>query len=399
MKKSLTAVAMSGGVDSSVAAALLRERGIPLVGFSMRLVDRLVGATESYGRCCSPDDFRDAAAVAQRLGFPHYVLNMEEEFERSVLRPFADDYARGRTPSPCIRCNTFVKFGDLLRRARAVGAKRLATGHYAILENDSTTGRTLLRRAADPEKDQSYFLFDLSEEQRRGLDFPLGTMSKEDVRASARRLGLAVAEKPESMDLCFVPPGDDYRVFLRREGLVPSDAPGEIVAMDGAVLGSHAGVSRFTVGQRRGLGIASGRPLYVVAIDAGTNRVQVGDDAALAATGCAVERVRWIPFERPSGRVRVHVKIRSTHPGTPAVVLDAGDGSAEVRFESPQRAVAPGQAAVFYDGDLVLGGGWIRDRSVPAARRRRLPSSPGRGDFDGAAGAESVEGARRGRRW
>jgi tRNA-specific 2-thiouridylase len=359
MKRMTTAVAMSGGVDSSVAAALLAERGGGLVGFSMQLVDRLAGETERYGRCCSPDDFRDARRVADRMGFPHYVIDMEDDFERHVLLPFAEDYARGRTPSPCVRCNTFIKFDALAARARAVGAGRVATGHYAIVEPDPRSGRTLLRRATDPDKDQSYFLFDLSEEQRRSAEFPLGRMSKEEVRERARELGLVTADKPESMDLCFVPRGESYRRFLSSCGLGGDAADGEIVDTDGGVLGTHRGVANFTVGQRKGLGISADRRLYVVAIDEASRRVVVGGDEDLLRERCTLERVRWVPFERPRGEVRATVRIRSTHEGAPASVLDLGEGRAEVRFDEPQRAITPGQAAVAYDGDLVLGGGWI----------------------------------------
>jgi tRNA-specific 2-thiouridylase len=353
---------MSGGVDSSVAACLLAGCGRPLVGFSMQLTDRLAGQTERYGRCCSPDDFRDARSVADRIGIPHYVLDMEDDFHRTVLRPFAEDYAAGRTPSPCVRCNTHVKFGALLGRARAIGAETVATGHYAILEPDPTTGRTLLRRAHDLDKDQSYFLFDLSEKQRRCAEFPLGRFTKEEVRELAREQGLVNAGKRESMDLCFVSRDEDYRDFLERHGLDkhgPGHDAGEIVDSDGNVLGRHDGVAHFTVGQRRGIGLSSDRPFYVLGIDPAARRVVVGRDDELLRDRCVVERTRWIPFERPGGEVRAQVRIRSTHAGAQATVRDLGERRAEIRFDDAQRAIAPGQAAVAYDGDLILGGGWI----------------------------------------
>ena len=359
-----TAVAMSGGVDSSVAAALLGRQQRRLMGFSMQLVDRLAGTEERYGRCCSPDDFRDARSVADRIGFPHYVIDMEDEFRREVLEPFAEEYTAGRTPSPCVRCNTFIKFGALLARARAVGAEIVATGHYAILERDRRSGRILLRRARDREKDQSYFLFDLSEEQRSCAEFPLGAMSKAEVRELAREIGLGNAEKPESMDLCFVSRGESYREFLERPGLTRGAAAGEIVDTEGTVLGRHQGISNFTVGQRRGIGVPSQDKLYVLEVEPASSRVVVGSESELFRDRCIVDGMRWIPFVRPGGSQRAVVRIRSTHEGAMATIRDLGHGRAEVRFDEPQRAIAPGQAAVAYDDDLVLGGGWIAARDA-----------------------------------
>lgn len=359
-KHDTIAVAMSGGVDSSVAAGLLARGGRPVIGFSMKLVGGLLGDTDGYGRCCSPEDFRDARAVADRFGFPHYVLDLEDDFRRHVLQPFADDYREGRTPSPCVRCNTFMKFGTLLARARAVGADRVATGHYAVLERDAASGRTLLRRARDDAKDQSYYLFDLSQAQLARMEFPLGAMTKDEVREAARDLGLGNADKPESQDLCFVAHGQDYKDVLERNRLIPEPTPGDIVDREGAVVGRHDGIEGFTVGQRRGLGMAAGRRLYVVGIEPETRRVRVGDDVDLWTRECVVERVRWIPFDRPSGPLRGAVRIRASHPGAAATIEDRGDGTARIAFDEPQRAIAPGQAAVAYDGDMVLGGGWIR---------------------------------------
>jgi tRNA-specific 2-thiouridylase len=252
-----------------------------------------------------------------------------------------------------------VKFDALWERAAAVGATSVATGHYAILDRDARSGRTHLRAAADPDKDQSYFLFDLEDEQRARAEFPLGRMTKDDVRALARELALGTAEKPESMDLCFVTEGESYRDVLARSGLGPATTAGEIVDAEGHVLAEHAGIEHFTVGQRRGLGLATGEKLYVIGLDAARSRVVVGEEAELYRESCTLERVRWIPFDRPGCPQAASVRIRSTHAGARAVVTDRGDGTATVSFDEPQRAVTPGQAAVFYDGDLVLGGGWI----------------------------------------
>lgn len=372
MSATTVAAAMSGGVDSSVAAALTARSGRRVVGFSMKLVDRLAGATERYGRCCSPEDFGDARRVAEAIGFPHYVLDMEDDFLRHVLAPFADDYAAGRTPSPCVRCNTFLKFGALVDRARAVGAERVVTGHYAVLEPDARTGRVLLRKAADERKDQSYYLFDLSEEQRRRAEFPLGRMRKDAVREAARSLGLSTAEKPESMDLCFVPREGTYREVLAGAGLLAEDRAGSITDASGRVLGRHEGVDAFTVGQRRGLGVPSSRPLYVLEIDAPSRRVVVGEESGLYRERCTAERFRWIPFDRPGGPVRATVRIRANHEGVAATLRDGGDGKVRVEFDEVQRAVTPGQACVAYDGDLVLGGGWI-------GAGETLESGPGAG--------------------
>ena len=344
-------VAMSGGVDSSVAAALLVEQGCEVIGVTMHLA----GASS---RCCSLEDADDARRVAERLGIPFYVANWAERFRAEVIEPFADAYLAGRTPIPCVACNRRFKFHHLLARAEALGADRVATGHYARIARDPDTGERRLLRARDAAKDQSYFLFDLGPAQLPRIEFPLGELEKTEVRARARELGLATAEKPESQEICFVPDGDYAGLVAAvRPGRVPGE--GEIVDGAGRVLGRHPGVQHFTVGQRRGLGLAAGRRLYVTAVDAPRNRVVVGPEEELGAAVAALEGVSWIAGRPPGAALRARVRVRHRHEGAPATVLPGPDGRAEARFDEPVRAVAPGQAAVFYAGDEVLGGGWI----------------------------------------
>ncbi len=345
-------VAMSGGVDSSLAAARVVASGAEAIGITMRL-------SASGSRCCSLEDADDARRVAERLGIRFYVANYAEAFGREVIDAFADAYLAGRTPIPCVACNQRFKFDHLLERAKAFGAERVATGHYARVEHDPATGRARLFRARHREKDQSYFLYSLRPEQLQRALFPVGALSKEEVRREARALGLETAEKPESQEICFVPDGDYAKVVER---LRPEAArlEGEIVDEQGRALGRHRGIHRFTVGQRHGLGIASDRRLYVVRLEPEAQRVVVGDAADLDCRAARVERVGWIAGEAPPGTLRVRVQVRHRHTAVPAAVRATADGGAEIFFDSPVRAVAPGQAAVFYDAETdeeVIGGG------------------------------------------
>jgi len=344
-------VAMSGGVDSSVAAALLVEQGCEVVGVTMHLAG-------DASRCCSLDDADDARRVAERLGIRFYVANYTSQFRSEVMEAFADEYLAGRTPIPCVACNRRFKFRHLVDRARALGARAVATGHYARVELDPSTGRRRLRAAIDHSKDQSYFLFDLDQGQLANLLFPLGGMRKDEVRAHARRLGLATAEKPESQEICFVPDGD-YASVVEKLRPEASTRGGEIVDTSGRVLGRHRGVHRFTVGQRRGLGLSAAHRLFVVGLDAARNRVVVGPTAELLARQATLQRVTFVAGEPPEEPIRVDVRVRHRHEGAAAQVRLTGPSSAVLQFDQPVRAVAPGQAAVFYQGDVVLGGGWI----------------------------------------
>ncbi len=349
-------VAMSGGVDSSVAAALLAEAGHDVIGLSMQLYDQSGGAA-GYGSCCSLDDLHDAGRVARRLNVPHYIVNFEREFQRTVVSNFVDEYIAGRTPIPCAHCNSDLKFATLLDRSMAYGAEMVATGHYARIAIDPANGRHMLLRGADRTKDQSYFLFSLTQDQLARASFPVGTLSKDAVREAARRLGLSVADKPDSQEICFVPDGD-YATFVEKaSGALDGD--GAIVNQSGAVLGRHAGVHRFTVGQRKGLGIAAAEPMYVLQLRPREKTVVVGPRPELERTTLTASGVNWIAGEAPAGLQRITAQIRHRHPPAAATVHAMDGARASVAFDSPVIAVTPGQAVVFYDGDVVLGGGWI----------------------------------------
>ena len=360
---------MSGGVDSSAAAALLKAGGHELVGFTMQLWNQRRGLTVGEdgeplpSRCCSLDDVYDARRVAEELGFPFYVLNLERDFERDVVAPFVQGYLEGETPIPCVACNSRLKFASLDRTALSVGCEKVATGHYARVRFDEAAGRHVLLRGRDARKDQSYFLWELTQGQLSRSLFPLGEMTKEEAREVARSHGLYVAEKRESQEICFVPDGD-YAGFIDRyleaEGREGERPPrGDVVDTGGRVVGGHEGVHRFTVGQRRGIGVSRPLPLYVVRVEPESNRVVVGHDEELLSSEFTAAGVNWVAFEEPAETIRADVRVRYRHREAPATITPLGAGRARVRFDRPQRAVTPGQAAVFYRGEEVTGGGWI----------------------------------------
>jgi tRNA-specific 2-thiouridylase len=356
-KKTRVVVGMSGGVDSSAAAALLLEQGYEVVGITLKLWPQDC-VSRAEDKCCGPQAVMDARAVCDKLGIPFYLVDEAAEFQKTVIQYFAEEYKAGRTPNPCVMCNQNLKFGRLIERAGQLGAERVATGHFARLEPGPGGQRTLLKRGRDLHKDQSYFLFSLRQDQLRRALFPLGERTKSDTREVARQSSLKTADKPESMEICFVP-DKNYGRFLEQAKLAQRHR-GEIVDLQGRLLGHHDGIEFYTVGQRKGLGISSSQPLYVLALEAASNRVIVGDESALGRDEFEVDRCNWIPFENPPETFEATVKIRYHHPGAAATVRCLPGGRAKVSLHEPQRAVTPGQAAVFYQQDLVLGGGWIR---------------------------------------
>jgi len=369
MEMGRIAVAMSGGVDSSTVAAILKEAGFDLVGFSMQLWDQKRSNPQNgefrANRCCSLDDLYDAREVAARLEIPYYVVDFQKEFERTVVRNFVENYRDGLTPSPCVLCNSLMKFRHLLRLAEEVKAVRVATGHYARISRDDAGGRYLLLRARDKNKDQSYFLFELNQAQLSKAMFPLGDLEKEQVREIARRNHLSVAEKAESQEICFVPDGD-YVAFVEchsdqiaERQNSKSFSPGKIVDVEGKNMGSHPGIHCYTVGQRRGLGIAHASPLYVLELRPEDNTVVVGERAQLRKRLCRVTKLNWISISGLTEPLRVRAQIRSRHEAAPATISPMRDGSVEVEFEAAQTAITPGQACVFYQDEVVVGGGWI----------------------------------------
>lgn len=363
------AVAMSGGVDSSAAAALLKEQGHELVGFTMQLWNqrRNINTDENGdplpSRCCSLDDVYDARRVADKLEIPFYVLNLESDFESSVVEPFVQGYLSGETPIPCVACNSRLKFASLDRMAVSLGCEKVATGHYARIEFDAAAGRYRLFRGKNHWKDQSYFLWELTQDQLSRSCFPLGGMLKSEVRDLARGAGLYTAEKPESQEICFVPDGrysefiDRYLEHENRAGEIP--ASGAIVNTAGEAIGTHGGIHRYTIGQRRGLGIAHEKPLYVVQIERAKNQIIVGEADDLDRVEFAAKGVNWVAFDEPAAPVRAEVKIRYRHEPAPATIYALREAGARIVFDNPQRAVTPGQATIFYSGDEVIGGGWI----------------------------------------
>jgi len=364
---------MSGGVDSSVAGYLLREQGYEVVGVTMKVWPQDC-ISRAEDKCCGPQAVADARGVAHSLGIPHYVVDEADQFEQMVINYFASEYQAGRTPNPCVMCNEKLKFGNLWGKAQALGCDYIATGHYAIIEHHAD--RAVLRKGVDPRKDQSYFLFSLRQPQLRRALTPLGKMLKPQIREIAHSLGLKVADKIDSQEICFVP-GNDYKAFLRSHLGESKFHRGKIYDVDGNFVAEHEGIELFTIGQRKGLPGGSARPRYVVDLDPETNRVVVGDVDDLVVDDFEIDRVNWIELDRSNQVADVTVKIRYNHPGTAATLTPVENGRAHIRLHEPQKAVTPGQAAVIYDGDIVLGGGWIcRSATERIHRGERMASVP-----------------------
>jgi len=355
-KRQRVVCGMSGGVDSSATAALLQEQGYEVIGITLKLWPQdCVNRAED--KCCGPQAVTDARSVCDKLDIPYYLIDEAAEFQKHVIQYFADEYKAGRTPNPCVMCNQNLKFGRLIDRAAQLGADFVATGHFARIEKSADGTRHLLKRGRDNRKDQSYFLFSLRQDQLARTIFPLGDKTKSDTREVARHCQLKTADKEESMEICFVP-DNNYGGFLEQAGLAQRHR-GEIVDQRGQLLGHHDGIEFYTIGQRKGLGITTAKPVYVLELDADNNRVVVGDDSALDRDEFIADRCNWHPFDRLTGPIEVTAKIRYNHPGTPATLTPLENGRTKVKLHVPQRAITPGQAAVFYQDDLVVGGGWI----------------------------------------
>jgi tRNA-specific 2-thiouridylase len=352
-------VAMSGGVDSSVAAALLKEQGYEVIGITMQLQpsNRLAGEADRFGGCCGVGAIADAQKVARILGIPHYVVNFRDIFARYVITDFCREYSLGRTPNPCIRCNQYIKFDALLRRAQELGADTVATGHYARIEKKNGRGRYLLKKSTDRHRDQTYFLYTMTQEQLQHSLFPVGGLTKEEVRRIAEKLELPVTDKPGSQEICFIPDNDYARFLEEYTGTVAR--PGPIIDRQGNILGEHRGIVSYTIGQRKGLGIASREPLYVIAIDPQNDTITVCGKNEVYATGLTASNLNWISIEKIDSPMNVKARIRYRHRETEATVTPTSTGEAMVKFSEPQMAITPGQAVVFYDGDIVVGGGLI----------------------------------------
>jgi tRNA-specific 2-thiouridylase len=357
------AVAMSGGVDSSVTAAILKEQGYEVTGLTMRLWNNNQGDQPAASRCCSLDDLLDAVNVARKLDIPHYVVDLKNEFRRKIFNYFLNSYCRGRTPNPCIYCNSQIKFHYLFMRCQRIGINKIASGHYAQIEYSPERKRYIIKKGEDSDKDQSYFLFNLKQKQLSQIILPLGKLTKRSVRSIAEKLSLPVAKKDESQEICFIKNGS-YVPFIEFYMAPHLPKPGKIINEEGNAIGIHRGIHRYTVGQRRGMGIADKKPLYVIQIDAAKNQIVAGSAEQTYSDKFIAEKLNWVSIERLSQPIEVVAKIRYRHIGAKALIYPKKSGLVLVEFEKPQRSITPGQAVVFYQGNVLLGGGWITDRKV-----------------------------------